>query len=41
MNVIKSHWVFKMKYWAEDTIELQKVRLIAKGYTQHEGIDFN
>ncbi|KAL5743873.1 hypothetical protein ACOSQ2_026989 [Xanthoceras sorbifolium] len=33
-------WVYETKFRADGTIERHKVRLVAKGYTQQEGIDF-
>ncbi|GAU31769.1 hypothetical protein TSUD_22150 [Trifolium subterraneum] len=37
---IGSKWVYKVKYKADGTIERYKVRLVAKGYNQVEGLDF-
>jgi len=33
-------WIFKIKYKSDGTIERNKASLLAKGYTQLEGIDF-
>ena len=33
-------WVFKTKRNAKVQVERYKKRLVAKGYNQHEGIDF-
>lgn len=34
-------WVFKLKYHADGSIKKYKVRLVAKGYAQHQGINFD
>jgi hypothetical protein len=39
-NLIGNKWVFKNKLNAEGKVEKYKARLITKGYSQVEGIDF-
>ncbi|GJX09689.1 retrovirus-related pol polyprotein from transposon TNT 1-94 [Tanacetum coccineum] len=39
-NVIKVKWLWKNKMDTENTVIRNKSRLIAKGYSQQEGIDF-
>ncbi|GKA47021.1 retrovirus-related pol polyprotein from transposon TNT 1-94 [Tanacetum coccineum] len=39
-NVIKVKWLWKNKTDAENTVIQNKSRLVAKGYSQQEGIDF-
>jgi len=37
-TVIGCKWVFKIKYKVDGTVETYKARLVAKRYTQTEGI---
>lgn len=38
---IGSKWFYKIKFNADGSIERYKVRLIAKGYIQEEGLDYH
>nr|XP_016445468.1 PREDICTED: uncharacterized protein LOC107770645 [Nicotiana tabacum] len=40
-KLIRCKWVYKIKYKADDTIERYKSRLVIKGDTQVERVDFN
>lgn len=33
-------WIFKIKRNSDDTINKHKSRLVAKGYLQHHGVDY-
>ncbi|GJU10353.1 retrovirus-related pol polyprotein from transposon TNT 1-94 [Tanacetum coccineum] len=39
-NIIKVKWLWKNKTDAKNTVIRNKYRLVAKGYSQEEGIDF-
>jgi hypothetical protein len=38
-HIIGGKWVFKVNHMSDGTIDRHKVRLVAKGFTQHAGID--
>jgi hypothetical protein len=40
-NTIGNKWVFKRKLNVEGKVEKYKAQLVAKGYSQVEGIDFD
>lgn len=40
-NVMSSKWVFKIKRDGNNKIEKYKARLVARGFTQKEGVDYN
>ena len=39
-NAIGLKWVFRTKYHADGSIQKHKARLVVKGYSQQQGIDF-
>jgi len=41
MNIIETKWVFRNKLDESGVITRNKVRLVAKGYNQEEGIDYD
>ena len=39
-KTIGNKWVLNIKYKVDGTIDIYKTRLVAKGYKQQEGIDY-
>jgi hypothetical protein len=39
-RLVKSKWVFKVKYNADNSIQRFRARLVAKGFTQVPGFGF-
>ena len=39
-KAIRCKWVYRVKYRADGSIKRYKARLLAKGFTQTEGLDF-
>eukprot|EP01018_Ginkgo_biloba_P011369 Gb_30477 [translate_table: standard] len=39
-DMIGTKWIYKTKYKSDGSIDKHKVRLVAKGYAQQEGIDY-
>ena len=40
VNVIGSKWIFRTKFKEDVTVDLHKARLVAQGFSQVEGLDF-
>jgi len=41
MNVVSSWWVYMIKHRVDDSVEQYKAYLVARGFTQQEGIDYS
>lgn len=40
-KTIGCKWVYKIKFLANEKVDRYKARLVAKEYTQEEGVDFH
>jgi len=40
VNIVTSKWVFNVKYNSDETLNKLKARLVARGFTQRHGVDF-
>ena len=41
MNIIGNQWVYRLKRHVDGSIERYKARLIARGFTKQEGINYS
>ena len=40
-SVVTSKWLYKIKHAVDGNVEKYKVRFVARGFTQKEGIDYD
>lgn len=40
-HTVSSKWVYRVKCKPDGTVDRYKTRIVAKGYSQQEGIDFS
>jgi hypothetical protein len=39
-SVVTSKWIYKIKHTIDESIERHKMRFVARGFSQVEGIDY-
>jgi hypothetical protein len=39
-NIVKCRWVYKTKFTSKGVVEHHKYRLVVKGFSQQEGINY-
>ena len=40
-SVVTSRWLYKLKHAADGSVEKYKVRFVAQGFSQVEGVDYD